>query len=84
MSSGLAPSQSALGRLCIRTDSPAPGAPSHPVAGAPWSRVMVFSSWICSSISASLRIFMAALGVLQDPSAPPALSVLSLLRRTSV
>lgn len=45
---------------------------------------MVFSSWICSSISASLRIFMAALGVLQDPSALPALSVLSLLHRTSV
>lgn len=37
--------------------------------GSPWSRVIVFSSWICSSTSASLRIFMVALRVLRGPSA---------------
>lgn len=37
------------------------------MVGPPWSRVMVFSSWICSSSSTSLRVFMVALGTPARP-----------------
>lgn len=55
--------------------SPLGGGPL--AAGSPWSRVMVFSSWICSSSSASLRVFMVALGT-------PAHPVLGLLSRATL